>query len=43
MRTLTPLGDARSKSNNTVFVRDIPLAERLLKSSPPLKVGRVWL
>ena len=42
-RTLTPLGDARSKSNNTVFVRDIPLAERLLKSSPPLKVGRVWL
>jgi len=42
-RMLTPLGDVRSRSSNTVFVRDVPQTERRLKASPPIAVGRTWL
>jgi len=42
-KTLTPLGDRKSRSNNTVFVRDVQQAERHAKSAPPIPVGRVWI
>jgi FkbM family methyltransferase len=42
-RTLTPLGDARSASSNTVFVRDVAQTERRLKASAPIAVGCTWL